>query len=88
MPNVSKLWFKCVRFYYNYHSNACSSVLITCFEIFFFSFSNDLLEIARLVLDQSNPFWNCSNMQVTNQTVQGRRNNFQDNSSNSQERDI
>ena len=60
----------------------CEIVLITCFEIFF-SFSHDLLEIARLVLDQLNPFWNCSNMQVKNRTVQGRRNNFQDNSSNS-----
>ena len=62
-------------------------VLITCFEIFF-SFSHDLLEISKLVLDQLNPFWNCSNMQVKNRTVQGRRNNFQDNSSNSQEGDI
>ena len=34
--------------------------LITCFE--FFSSSHDLLEIARFVLDQVNPFWNFYNM--------------------------
>ena len=37
--------------------------LITCFEVFFSS-SHDLLEIAKLVLDQFNPFWNCYNMQM------------------------
>ena len=50
----------------------CEFVLITCFEIFF-SFSHDLLEIARLVLDQLNPFWNCSNMQVKNRNGSGEK---------------
>ena len=58
-------------------------VLITCF---YFSFSHDLLEIIKLVLEQFNHFWNCSNIQMKNQTVNGRRNNFQDNSNNSQKK--
>ena len=43
-------------------------VLITCFEFivffYFFSSSHELFEIARIVLDQFNHFWNCYNMQM------------------------
>ena len=61
MPNVSKLWFKCVRFYYNYHSNLCSSVMMTLgfsrsfscsFQFLSFSFTDFL----RLVLPWSSAF--------------------------------
>ena len=58
--------------------------IITCFE--FFSSSHDLLEIARLVFDQFNPFWNCYSMPMQNQMAQMRRNKLQDGSNTSQER--
>ena len=59
--------------------------LITCFE-FFFSSNHDLLEIAKLVFDQFNPFWNCYSMPLQNQIAQMTRNKLQENSSTSQEK--
>ena len=58
--------------------------IITCFE--FFGSSHDLLEIARLVFDQFNPFWNCYSMPMQNQMAEVRKNKLQDGSNTSQER--
>ena len=58
--------------------------LITCSE--FFSSSQDLLEITRLVFDQFNPFWDCYSMPIQNQMAKVKRKKLQNGSSTSQER--